>query len=152
VSATLHRLQADEAAELASEVERGYAEDMELRGGSPRDAARRKAAADCAKLLTDETAAAYRVDVEGELVGHLWVGEQDTPSGRMLWIYDVFVDEALRGRGFGREAMLLAEEEARRRGLALVGLNVFGGNEVARRLYGSLGYDEVAVVMRKHVG
>jgi len=31
-------------------------------------------------------------------------------------------------------------------------LNVFGGNEVARRLYGSLGYDEVAVVMRKHVG
>ena len=109
MSATLHRLQADEAAELASEVERGYAEDMELRGGIPRDAARRKAAADCAKLLTDETAAAYRVDVEGEPVGHLWVGEQDS-------------------------------------------LNVFDGNEVARRLYGSLGYDEVAVVMRKHVG
>jgi ribosomal protein S18 acetylase RimI-like enzyme len=48
--------------------------------------------------------------------------------------------------------MLLAESEARARGPALVGLNVFGGNEVARGLYRSLGYDEVAVMMRKDVG
>jgi ribosomal protein S18 acetylase RimI-like enzyme len=152
VNATLHRLGAGEAAELAREVEGGYADDMELRGGIPREAARRKAAADCAKLLTDETAAAFRIDVGDERVGHLWVGEQEGPAGRMLWIYDVFVDEACRGRGLGREAMLLAEEEARRRGLAMVGLNVFGGNEVARSLYRSLGYGEVAVMMRKDVG
>jgi GNAT superfamily N-acetyltransferase len=152
VNATLHRLNADEAAELAREVERGYADDMELRGGIPRDAARRKAAADCAKLLGDETAAAFRIDVGDERVGHLWIGEQQGPAGRMLWIYDVFVGEAFRGRGLGREAMLLAEEEARRRGLARVGLNVFGGNEVARGLYRSLGYAELAVMMRKDVG
>jgi ribosomal protein S18 acetylase RimI-like enzyme len=45
--------------------------------------------------------------------------------------------------------MLLAEGEARRRGLSRVALNVFGGNEVARNLYRSLGYEETAVTMRK---
>jgi ribosomal protein S18 acetylase RimI-like enzyme len=45
--------------------------------------------------------------------------------------------------------LLLAEDEARRRGLPRMGLNVFGGNDGARRLYRSLGYGEVAVVMRK---
>jgi ribosomal protein S18 acetylase RimI-like enzyme len=45
--------------------------------------------------------------------------------------------------------MLYAEEEARRRGLSSISLNVFGGNEAARTLYRSLGYEELAVLMRK---
>jgi ribosomal protein S18 acetylase RimI-like enzyme len=47
--------------------------------------------------------------------------------------------------------MLLAEEEARRRGIGRVALNVFGGNTVARRLYLSLGYEENAIAMSKSV-
>jgi ribosomal protein S18 acetylase RimI-like enzyme len=47
--------------------------------------------------------------------------------------------------------MLLAEAEARRRSLARIGLNVFGGNEVARNLYRSLGYTETAIIMHKHL-
>lgn len=43
--------------------------------------------------------------------------------------------------------MLLAE--ARRRGFARLGLNVFRGNEVARNLYRSLGYSEAAVIVPK---
>ena len=58
---------------------------------------------------------------------------------------------AHRGRGYGKAAMLLAEEEARRHGLDRVALNVFGANEVARRLYRSLGYEENAVAMSKTV-
>ena len=69
----------------------------------------------------------------------------------MIWIYDVEIDEQFRGRGLGREAMGLAEQEARARGLARVELNVFGGNEVARNLYRSLGYEESAVWMGKDV-
>jgi ribosomal protein S18 acetylase RimI-like enzyme len=45
--------------------------------------------------------------------------------------------------------MLLAEEEARRRGIGRLALNVFGRNTVARRLYQSLGYEENAVAMSK---
>jgi ribosomal protein S18 acetylase RimI-like enzyme len=48
--------------------------------------------------------------------------------------------------------MLLAEDEARARGLGRVELNVFGGNEVARDLYRSLGYRESAVQMAKDLG
>jgi ribosomal protein S18 acetylase RimI-like enzyme len=43
----------------------------------------------------------------------------------------------------------MAEEEARRRGIDRVALNVFGGNKVARQLYRSLGYEENAVAMSK---
>jgi RimJ/RimL family protein N-acetyltransferase len=45
--------------------------------------------------------------------------------------------------------MLLAEDEARARGIGRIELNVFGGNAVARRLYLSLGYVERAVLMAK---
>jgi len=47
--------------------------------------------------------------------------------------------------------MGLVEQEARRRGLARIELNVFAGNERARRLYRALGYGEVAVYMSKPV-
>jgi hypothetical protein len=48
--------------------------------------------------------------------------------------------------------MLLAEDEARKRGRSRLELNVFGGNEVARKLYRSLGYVEAAVHMGKDLG
>ena len=47
--------------------------------------------------------------------------------------------------------MILAEEEARRRGLDVVGLNVFSDNTTARRLYQSLGYEEIDIQMSKHI-
>jgi ribosomal protein S18 acetylase RimI-like enzyme len=68
---------------------------------------------------------------------------------RSLFIYDIHVDDAYRGRGYGKAAMLLAEEEARRRGIEHIALNVFGRNTVARRLYLSLGYAENAIAMSK---
>ena len=61
------------------------------------------------------------------------------------------MDEASRGRGLGRVAMRFTEDEARRRGIAKVALNVFGGNAVARGLYVSLGYQETAIHMEKSV-
>jgi ribosomal protein S18 acetylase RimI-like enzyme len=45
--------------------------------------------------------------------------------------------------------MDLAEDEARRRGLERIHLNVFAGNTIARSLYESLGYQERSVSMSK---
>ena len=45
--------------------------------------------------------------------------------------------------------MRFVEDEARRRGVSGIALNVFGGNEAARSLYRSLGYKEFAAAMRK---
>jgi ribosomal protein S18 acetylase RimI-like enzyme len=47
--------------------------------------------------------------------------------------------------------MLLAEAEAGQRGYSRIRLNVFGGNNVARNLYRSLGYEENAILMSKAV-
>jgi ribosomal protein S18 acetylase RimI-like enzyme len=64
-------------------------------------------------------------------------------------VYSIEITPQYRGRGFGREAMLLFEDEVRRRGLSQANLTVLGGNEVARSLYRSLGYAERAVFMSK---
>ena len=47
--------------------------------------------------------------------------------------------------------MLLAEEQAHGAGATQIGLNVFGHNTVARRLYEALGYETTAVLMRKEL-
>jgi ribosomal protein S18 acetylase RimI-like enzyme len=67
----------------------------------------------------------------------------------MAWVYNIEVDPAFRGRGYGRAAMILAEGEARSRGMTSLGLNVHGQNKVARSLYDSLGYDVTALQMKK---
>jgi GNAT superfamily N-acetyltransferase len=149
MSVALRRLTDEEIAKLAPLIESGYAEDIERNGGLSAEAARRKAADDVPRVLGDAASALYAIEDDGSRVGHLWVGERELQERRVLWIWDVFVDEAYRGRGLGRSAMQLAEDEARRRGLRRVELNVFGGNEVARNLYRSIGYREWAVAMGK---
>src|SRR4029453_9727851 len=74
--------------------------------------------------------------------------ESGQPVG---FLYDIEIESAFRGRGLGRQLMLLIEEEARRRGFTEIRLNVFGGNELARSLYRSLGYAEFAIAMRKRL-
>ena len=130
-----------------------YAEDMVVNGGVPEDRGRDKAARDVEQLFPGGRPAAdqsvFVIEADGRPVGDLWVAEREGDLQHSLWIYDVHVDEPHRGRGYGRAAMLYAEEEARRSGLGGVGLMVFGGNDVARSLYRSLGYTENAVFMSK---
>ena len=47
--------------------------------------------------------------------------------------------------------MLALEAEVEALGFAEISLNVWGGNEVARSLYRSLGYAEVSVGMKKRL-
>jgi ribosomal protein S18 acetylase RimI-like enzyme len=123
--------------------------------GVPEDAARAKTAVDFPRLLPDGLAtdgqSLYVVEDGGAPVGMLWVAERNDDVGPNLFIYDVQIDVEHRGRGLGRAAMQLAEDEARRRGIPRVTLNVFGGNDVARNLYRSLDYGELAVYMMKRL-
>jgi len=131
-----------------------YASDV-VDAGVPEDAARAKAEADFPRLLPNGLATEgqwlYVVEEDGAPVGMLWVAERIDDVGPNLFIYDVVIDKEHRGRGLGKAAMQLAEDEARRRRIPRVTLNVFGGNEVARNLYRSLGYGELAVYMMKSV-
>jgi len=80
----------------------------------------------------------------------LWFGPS-TDDPTMAWIYDITVDEDERGKGWGRAIMHAFEAEARARGFARAGLNVYGDNHVARRLYESLGYVETARQLHKEL-
>lgn len=133
----------------------GYAEDMARNGGAPAAAAQAKAEHDTEHLFPGGQPSVdqqvFVLEAEGERVGELWVSEVERDFRRVLWVFDIHIQECSRGQGFGRAAMRLAETEARRRGLTHVALNVFGGNEPARRLYRSLGFAEDAVSMSKAV-
>ena len=85
---------------------------------------------------------------DGRRVGDLWIGPLGDDPERW-WVWDIVVVEELRGRGYGRNMMLLAEELAQSNGATSIGLNVFARNHVARSLYTSLGYEETSVQMRK---
>jgi len=83
-------------------------------------------------------------------VGAIWIGVPGpSPDQQMAWVYTIEVDPAYRGRDYGRAAMVLAEDEARRHGMTSLGLNVHGQNTVARSLYDSLGYQVMALQMKK---
>ena len=138
-------------------VQRGmafYVDDM-VRAGIDREVAQAKADTDFPKLLPDGLATpehfVYAIEDDGRFAGYLWLCNRDGELGHNLFVYAVEIDEEFRGRGLGRAAMVFAEEEAQRLGIAKVALNVFGGNDVARRLYHSLGYEETAVHMEKRV-
>jgi RimJ/RimL family protein N-acetyltransferase len=130
-----------------------YAFGIQTQGGQTAEFARKKSEEDHAAVLPDglETPGhtLWIVEADGEAVGVLWLAERDSGGRRVMFIYDVEVDEAHRGMGYGRAAMELAEEQARLRGIGRIELNVFGGNHVARKLYLSLGYAETSVQMAK---
>jgi ribosomal protein S18 acetylase RimI-like enzyme len=82
-------------------------------------------------------------------VGTLWIGPQHADQPTAFWVWGVEIEEAHRGKGYGRAAMVLAEIEARSRGATQLGLNVFGHNQIARHLYESMGYTVKSIHMKK---
>ena len=149
---TFRRMRADEFEAWAADHARGYAEGMIAFGDLARVDAEAKAERDVAAVLPEgvETAATYLWVVEnegGRGVGSVFLGVRDGGA----WLYDITIDEAERGRGYGRAAMLALEDEVQTLGFGELGLNVWGGNEVARSLYRSLGYAEVSVGMKKRL-
>jgi GNAT superfamily N-acetyltransferase len=134
----------------------GYAADMATNGGVKPDEARTRAREQTEMLFPGGRPApeqlVFVVEADGERVGELWVSERENDGRRVLWVFSIEIGDRHRGKGFGRIAMEHAEEIARQRGLSHVALNVFGGNETARRLYRGLGYSEDAVWMSKPIG
>lgn len=87
----------------------------------------------------------------GEAVGHAWFTIEDRDAGRVVFIYDIAVDEAHRRRGYARLALAEVASYAREHGCAGVMLHVFGYNTPARELYRSEGFEETNVMMLKRV-
>jgi ribosomal protein S18 acetylase RimI-like enzyme len=125
-----------------------YAEDLVRDYGMSADKAKAQAIAEIDGHRSAEHSV-FVIEVEREPVGHLWLLERRDAYEPTLVVYDIDVDESYRGRGYGRAAMVFAEEEARRRGLTRIALHVGARNDGARNLYRSLGFEENEVAMSK---
>jgi ribosomal protein S18 acetylase RimI-like enzyme len=125
------RIKAGESAEVANRMSDGQFAEL-FPDGNPADGQF------VMNVLTDE-----------ELVGTLWMGRPFSGDGNTWFIFDIEIAKDARGRGFGRAAMVAAEEWTRERGGTRVALNVFGPNLTARSLYDSLGYEVLATSMFK---
>ena len=79
----------------------------------------------------------------GEAVGlALYFFEFSTWRGRPgVYVQDMYVAPAMRGRGLGRELMEAVIRRSRERGGRYVKLSVYDGNEAAIGFYRSLGFE-----------
>ncbi|MGH9016493.1 MAG: GNAT family N-acetyltransferase [Acidimicrobiales bacterium] len=145
----------EEAARFADGSMAAYVDDR-INSAESSEVARQKAETTMAELFPGGRPAPghhlYRVlDDDGRAAGWLWIGPHVPEQPDAYWVWLVEIDEAFRGRGLGRTAMLLAETEARALGATAIGLHVFGANTAARQLYASLGYETTSVTMRKEL-
>jgi GNAT superfamily N-acetyltransferase len=85
----------------------------------------------------------------GERVGYTWWGERELDAGATAWVYDVFIDEPHRGKGFGRGLMEAVEAQVREAGLSRMELHVWVDNDPATSLYRSLGFVATGMEMFK---
>ena len=154
---SLRPFTAEEIVEYVAQIRTSYAAELREHLFLDQDAADARAERSANEAFPDGGVAPghwiYAIeDGEGTRVGRLWLGEPFDGEAESLWVYDIEVHPDHRGRGLGRDAMLLAEEQTRLHGRSRIKLNVFARNTVARALYRSLGFEEMAVQMTKEVG
>jgi mycothiol synthase len=77
----------------------------------------------------------------GDEVGWIWTSMPGLATPGMAWVAEIEVDEKYRRRGYGRAILEAMESELAGLGVSRLGLNVFGDNHVARRLYERLGFE-----------
>jgi ribosomal protein S18 acetylase RimI-like enzyme len=135
-----------------AQSERGYADDLVRAYDHTETDARAMAAAVSTRMLPGGRGTDghdfFRVLDGDAAVGWLWLGPGDDGA---LWIYDIVIAPAQRGRGVGTATLAAVEALAHARGLGAVALNVFGHNPRAQALYEAAGYETVTTQMRKRL-
>ena len=82
----------------------------------------------------------FMAEVDGEVAGMLTLSHYQAPTGLKMWIEDVVVDEAMRGRSIGRLLVNSAIEYAKTLGGGTLMLTSRPSREAANALYRSCGF------------
>ena len=93
-------------------------------------------------VLDDSASRLYLLEEEGRVVGMLTLGIYHSPTGSKGWIEDVVVDDACRGRGYGRQLVAHAIEEAKKAGVAQLMLTSNPLRVAANKLYQQMGFEK----------
>lgn len=131
---------------------RTYAEEKVAAGNWPADEALSRSEREFSSLLPEGVASKnnhlFVLRDAAETVGMIWFAVNEVKP-TAAFIYDFSVDEAHRGKGYGKGALLALEDRAEALGVTSVSLHVFGHNRVARALYEKLGYKTTNINMTK---
>ena len=136
---------------------RNYASEKVKAGNWPREGAFERSSEEFGRLLPDgrKTPDNYIfkiVDNEsGMIVGNLWVAVNLKGELPGAYIFDIYVDEEYRGKGYGRATMMELEKVVKGFGYNRISLQVFGHNKIAFSLYESCGYGITNIVMSKTI-
>ncbi|GGN88458.1 putative N-acetyltransferase YycN [Actinoplanes lobatus] len=134
------------------ETVRSYAADLEGTGLTPQDALA-QAEESTATLLPDGLATPGHhlwTGWDGDLeAGVLWMRIRSEADGPHAFIFDFFIHETVRRKGYGRELMRAAEARCRELGVVSIGLHVFAHNPGAHALYEQMGFRDTSYNMAK---
>lgn len=99
------------------------------------------------KLLEDENTDLIVAENETTLIGYVLVFHHPTfyANGTVSWVEELFVEEAFRKQGIGKQLMIHAEETATKRQSKLIAL----ATRRADQFYQSIGYEASATYFRK---
>src|SRR5215216_2569840 len=126
-----------------------YAEDHVRNGNWPAEGALERSRKEFHSLLPDGIHSKNQyvcsiVDGNNK-IGVLWVQVKEGKA----FIYNFVIDEAFRGKGFGKQALMEMDEKLKSMDVQSVALHVFGDNLVAQKLYKKAGFDITGIHMRK---
>lgn len=94
-----------------------------------------------ADIVASSSSHLFFAEHAGEIVGMLTIGEYLAPTGRKVWIEDVVVDEAMRGRSLGRMLVEHAITYSKTTGGGTLMLTSRPSRIVANKLYRSCGFE-----------
>ena len=91
-------------------------------------------------LVDDAASQLFILECDGVVAGMLTLCTYLAPTGRKLWIEDVVVDTAMRGRAYGRRLVEYAIECAEKKGCGTLMLTSKPSRIAANMLYRSTGF------------
>lgn len=86
-------------------------------------------------------------DETGTKLGVLWVQVKDQKA----FIFDFVIEDAFRGKGYGKQALAALDEKLRSMDVESIRLHVFGDNIVAQELYKKAGFQITDIHMKKEL-
>ena len=152
---TLRRMNDIEFQSFLADSIQSYAVDKIRSGNWSDEEADRRSREEHTRLLSDGLETPnhflYTIEFDQQPVGRIWLTSDAKTAGGAGFIYDLYIEEGLRGQGLATQALRLLEEEAVGLGLSRLSLHVFGFNKAAIALYKKLGYKVTNLNMSKDI-
>lgn len=99
-------------------------------------------------IAEEANGAALGWGVVGAYAGEVFVVPEER---NYAYIFELFVVEAMRGKGIGRALIAACEDWAKTKNFKTILIGVLAGNTNAARLYRNAGYADYAIELKKYL-